>query len=95
MSEHTPGPWGVTGRLDEHITAGDGFEVARVKWRDHTSNEAGDEHDANARLIAAAPALYAACDAAYRVIDALHREQHGLVWAWLRDALAKARGASA
>ena len=62
---HTPGPWRHSAMRYGNITANNGeFQVAQVP----ESNNAGvsDQHAANARLIAAAPELLAACQ------DTLH-----------------------
>ena len=52
MSAHTPGPWRANYRRIEHgpVVAGDGFLVATVSLD-------APEHEANARLIAAAPEM--------------------------------------
>jgi hypothetical protein len=62
MAEHTPGPWRV-------VTASHGRTVGVVaddQVTVVTIRSASDEDRANARLIAAAPALLAACKALVR-----------------------------
>ena len=60
---HTPGPWNNSGG---YITDATGTEIADVEW-------AGSEPEgkANARLIAAAPELLAACREAVSAITYL------------------------
>lgn len=61
MNKHTPGPWFIRGPWGEtgfHVASGKKgmcFHVAGCEGRP------GDENNANARLIAAAPDLLAAC----------------------------------
>ena len=61
---HTPGPWGVFGSKSEvpEIRSVKDGEAGRLIAFVSTESE---EHAANARLIAAAPDLYAACEAAF------------------------------
>lgn len=68
----TPGPWWVTGDL---YIAGEDVYVADCGFSDLSGNTA----TANARLIAAAPDLYAALKAAVSVIVDMRRENrlHG------------------
>jgi hypothetical protein len=82
MSEvqHTPGPWhtlckstNLEGREPRITVAGGsrpeafGGQVAVVGWKDQSTEEA----EANARLIAAAPDLLAACEESLRLMDAM------------------------
>jgi hypothetical protein len=73
MSGHTPGPWRIVRRrgargVDVTLVLSDApgacICVARVETQDASSQERitplAGEHNANARLIAAAPDLYAA-----------------------------------
>ncbi len=67
MSEHTEGPWGV--QYDyrvEHgpMVAGEGFLIAKAEPKPF-----GGSGKANARLIAAAPELLEALEAAKHMID--------------------------
>src|SRR5438552_2211842 len=52
---HTPGPW--INRGCDTIEGGDGFTVAR-NYSDRNAERDTAEHEANARLIAAAPDLF-------------------------------------
>jgi hypothetical protein len=60
MAKHTPGPWGVLDHaiLSEKVNAYGNFWVAGFGRGDAQLTE---EDHANARLIAAAPELLAAC----------------------------------
>ena len=62
MSKHTPGPWIKDSRLKTAINAG--FKhvamVSMYQSKDDRQNVCGDEHEANANLIAAAPDMLAA-----------------------------------
>lgn len=83
-TKHTSGPWRMTGETWE----GDGaagigiksdcgrFVAFVTEWTDRGEPEyVGDEDLANAQLIAAAPALLAACEAGKRYSDALKKYQ--------------------
>lgn len=97
----TPGPWAlladegyrVNGReVHNRVVAGN-REIARV------AGVAADKHgEHNARLIAAAPDLLAACEAALGLLvgydDKLNPKHSAPVFSTLRAAIAKARGAS-
>jgi hypothetical protein len=70
MSGHTPGPWKVGARSCEwnspaspylHVDGDRGPLVAKVRMRQDMDTLGGEECLANARLIAAAPDLLAAC----------------------------------
>lgn len=94
---HTPGPWEV-------VPYGDGDSLvihdARGDWRVcfmATPGESGDMRGirANARLIASAPDLLAACQRAHRVIKAMTGNQQatkGNVIGELEAAIARATG---
>ena len=85
MTEHTPGPWRVNPLVYMRVNAANS-NVARI------SREHGDiEGEANARLIAAAPDLLAACEVA---LDAMLAHDFGTLslCPQLRAAIAKARG---
>jgi len=90
MGKHTPGPWHADDNGDgtHCITAGRGADVADTR-------SSADER-ANARLIAAAPQLLAACEAA-TALAAIAATVDPLTAAAASDALAaalkKARGA--
>jgi hypothetical protein len=73
---HTPGPWSYCQNERDQwagairIVGGDGFRVASL---DNTKHERSQEvHNANARLIAAAPALLAELSALCARIDRLY-----------------------
>lgn len=102
-TEHTPGPWTVASNGD------DGARVnafATVAWCptsaafgvDGSQVISADEAEANARLIAAAPELLAACEVfieAERRAEVNGREGFGLyteAMSAARAAVAKARG---
>ena len=79
MSKHTPSPWVVVGRLTKYVEAriGDGLiqEVAAC-GPTKADNGYGEQQNANARLIAAAPDLLEAL----QDVDALwmhHSVAHG------------------
>lgn len=76
-AQHTPGPWkyhtGFGSVQRHHIQTEGGFQIA-------CTPECDEHTQANARLIAAAPELLAAC---YTVIDAIKN---------VRRAIAKATG---
>jgi hypothetical protein len=94
---HTPGPWEVSTKRGLNITAktrgGADFALAAV-WTTLT----GEAADANARLIAAAPDLLAACEAALPAIrwGLAHQggnySQYEAVEQVIVAAIAKARG---
>jgi hypothetical protein len=105
MSAHTPGPWsrfaplGLVGNWwAEHLPEGS-LVIA-------TGNDAGDrviaatpsQQDANAHLIAAAPDLYAALEAALSLLTADLRTVSDSTYkatvGQIRSAIAKARGGS-
>jgi hypothetical protein len=72
MSEHTPGPWNVASYADEsnclNVIAGEEKHVdgrTQAHWIAELDTNSDDDFDvveANARLIAAAPDLLAACN---------------------------------
>lgn len=95
MSKHTPGPWFISGRMTKFIEAripgGMIQEVAGVGPTDF-DNGYGEQQEANARLISAAPDLLAAAE---RVLEKLDHPTLGVTIYdadALRDAIAKARG---
>ena len=96
--KHTPGPWkirkSVLARNDFAIAA-EHFIIAETFW--HVGPAMFKDAEANARLIAAAPDLLAACETAVTLfeMDNETNEPGTSAWAWLqvaRDAIAKARG---
>jgi hypothetical protein len=85
MTKHTPGPWLVEGRT-VYALNDDGYNRFSALVQDaHTP---GDELEANARLIAAAPELLE--------FALLFLERNGADETWMtaqaRAAIAKARG---
>lgn len=83
-SGHTPGPWRVTGEGEQTngtnyfkvrgTVLGGKFKVANIPYLDSPDHERDRlEARANARLIAAAPELLGACDAALRYDEALQK----------------------
>jgi hypothetical protein len=90
MSTHTPGPW----RADNNgrIYTQEGLYVAAVG---DAPNRSGAKRDEYARLIAAAPELLEALEAAAETIKALDEDydMHP-VYIAARAAIAKARGES-
>ena len=81
MKEHTPGPWTADEMATEFTIYGGGLMVADVH---KDVMELDDEMRANARLIAAAPDLLAACE--LMVASGIRGN------ATLNAAIAKARG---
>lgn len=71
MSKHTPAPWTIDGRIRTSINAGR-KHVAMVNFYNSTdpkSNVSGEEHEANARLIAASPEILSALKACRLELD--------------------------
>jgi hypothetical protein len=100
MNAHTPGPWFVDRRDSGCANAvdiltvrgGDCLQIASITNEDEPLSEARltDEDRANAHLIAAAPDLLAACEAAYIALPIAEHNDKTL--ATLRAAIAKAVG---
>ena len=86
QSKHTPGPWFATKGRD--VMAGD-----RVICTAYVPNDSGDrdEAQANARLIAAAPALLAALEQAISVVETEYADDSAIVQQCCA-AIAQARG---
>lgn len=63
--QHTPGPWVVDGTGIEALVRGADLSIVAARHR-----LSGDRHDADVRLVAAAPALLAAARAAKDNLDA-------------------------
>ena len=95
-TKHTPGPW--TAFIEESVNViaiMAGGEIGRggreiVGWTgfDGNSIESVAENAANARLIAAAPDLLEACEAALHAFE----DNWAINWEDLSVAIAKARG---
>ena len=87
MSAPTPGPWhvGGTGRTVRDLA---GREICKIKSQDGLILDAAG----NARLIAAAPKLLAACEALHAQLHArLFREQYAEPLRLLSAAIARAK----
>ena len=69
MSKHTPGPWIIDGNgIKTSISAGSKHIAMVNYWHVGGADDViGEEHEANARLIAAAPDLLKAL---HRIVDA-------------------------
>jgi len=107
-STHTPGPWTADGspKMDRHAievwVPAPGPIAPGEEWAVAQANVCGfppSEVIANARLIAAAPALLAACRAALEVIERMTGNDLALgnnepAETLLRDAIARAGGKS-
>ena len=98
MTKHTPGPWLVGGPYPGVSViypvgcddSGEQFELITRLW-DWEHGDAPEEVKSNANLIAAAPELLEACEAAY------HSDKYSLppkTRVALKNAIAKARGES-
>ena len=80
MSKFTAGPWAVDGKGSQAIVRANDLRIVSIRHRLD-----GDEHEANARLIAAAPDLLEACQT---FAEWLRRESAGSTnepWAGKRD----------
>ena len=78
MSEHTPGPWELAWEDGKHGVIGQttgGKLVAIVG--NNPDDGRNDERKANARLIAAAPDLLAACEAVLKWAETPQSEDRG------------------
>jgi hypothetical protein len=94
MNKHTPGPWEIVGMKKEPQTVG-----AIVSYHSYRDGKYvcgmsvciyGEEAEANARLIAAAPDLLAACERALEKLNLI-----GGLPATIRvlqEAISKAKG---
>ena len=68
-TKHTPGPWQVM--MKDIVNADNSITVAVAHGPVGTQKEVGGEHEANARLIAAAPELLDALVSAHEAMDRL------------------------
>ena len=100
MSDHTPGPWAVKGAEGELLTVAMQHDKAWMHFCPSVSSfgyNATDEMRANAKLMALAPEMLAALEAAEHLYlhGILHTpaEQVERVQAMRRAVLAKATGA--
>jgi len=105
QAQHTPGPWRVTHGLEGDLYVASkhgGYVPIRTPFRTGAFTRGGTDRsahtdaelDANARLIASAPDLLAACQAALGELTDPNRGPSGPepTIATVRAALAKARG---
>ena len=91
MSKHTPGPWTV----DETwmLIMGPGnVEIAAIHGGDMRADRQSGR--INARLIAAAPDLLAACEEMFSNLAGPldYSSRYGLMWTFAQAAIQKARG---
>jgi hypothetical protein len=89
-TKHTPGPWEAFGPVKFTVYGGD--PKVRIAVIDYCTGAPTDEHDANGRLIAAAPDLLAALRLAQEAMRAPLDDWKGEIE---RKALDAARAAIA
>jgi hypothetical protein len=90
---HTPGPWYYNKNRRNIYTVAKDFVVAKVHCSEHdTYSEEDAERDANGKLMAAAPDLLAACEAALQLYDGMTASKNAATGVQLRAAIAKATG---
>lgn len=103
MSKHTPGPWDAMGCESDGSFGGREYQKCQIRAVSRTgilvqvssAYGCGDgECAANARLVAAAPDLLAACEAAHKYLHNHPRTDPGALVAILAAAIAKAKGES-
>lgn len=81
MKKHTAGPWEV--RQSFYVgVPGDPFSLAEVKSCNTVPADDVEQHEANARLIASAPCLLAACKSARDFVANLRVPQDITQAAW-------------
>lgn len=90
-SRHTPGPWTATLGYTPTVKAGDTLLAAPSARADDLGGRQLSELHANARLIAAAPDLLAACEEALRLLED-QRLYDATTDEMLRAAIHKAKG---
>ena len=89
MSNHTPGPWLIVSTyVRTAINTAQGIHVAMVNWWKGISVK---EHEANARLIAAAPDMLEALEWLSNEFDC-RDDEYGVV-GFTRDEFRKAEAA--
>lgn len=91
-TKHTSGPWVVPSSVSARVVNTELDVCVAVCERDAFSPPGWDECAANARLIAAAPELLAACEAAKKHLEPDLVEPGRTVFWKLVDAIAKAKG---
>jgi len=95
MNKHTPGPWYVADTKIRTSINSEHKHIAMVNYsyRGIESDVMGEEHEANARLIAAAPDLLAALQGLLRgIFDGPDEADAAMLIAKARDAVNKAIG---
>ena len=97
MSEHTPGPWKASDEPGAYDVCVVEHENWRKNWYVATDGPKRAEPEPDARLIAAAPDLLAACEAArnrlVEIHDIMDIDSFGIIQR-LDTAIAKAKGES-
>lgn len=89
MANFTPGPWELIWEDGKHGVIGASTEKKLVAIvGNNPDDDKNDIRKANATLIAAAPDLLAACEAARTVVDSQESRE---VWRLLSNAIAKAK----
>jgi hypothetical protein len=101
MAEHTPGEWHLDACPDGAFQVCDGpdFDSAAVICSRNSWPRRAEESNANARLIAAAPDLLAACEQVLHFLDYLQdlwgkEAITDMAARTLRSAVEKAKGAA-
>ncbi len=93
MTKHTPAPWHINPKMKTSINAGR-KHIAMVNWYNPAEEELrviGEEHEANAHLIAAAPDLLATLETTFEALkNGTYDENHA---AMIEAVINKARGA--
>lgn len=99
-AQHTPGPWKISGDDVIAVAGSTGFSAGANPAIAFIYETLDQSRAINARLIAAAPELLAACNVAEELIDDLIRapkvkHNRKQILAKLRAAIAKAKGEAA
>ena len=92
-TKYTPGPW-IMGSVQNNDGMGNySHTIGPVIVRQHFLGKTEMEIHANAQLIAAAPELLEAAQAALKLLDEMMRgHDEGHTAEWLRAAISKATG---
>jgi hypothetical protein len=87
--KHTPGPWAVHPRIKDSVVTGKGGSIA-----DLVGTKSAQEHEANARLIAAAPEMLEVLELLESRWDEIVADDVSVTGSihMIRAAIAKARG---
>lgn len=93
-AKHTPGPWYSPNDNGQIYSQTDRRNPVVDVYGAHNRDRDEDETLANVNLIAAAPEMLAACEAAYRWLNTLGEDSgsRSKVLAEIRAAIAKAKG---